>query len=67
MAYLGNDDLHPTLRKQAKLRGKSVAHPTPLELKRRRQLLQKALRMSAGRTLEAGRPAEEMLREDRAR
>jgi plasmid stability protein len=73
------DELYAALRKQAKLRGKSIAQEvislleahvaTPQELERRRQLLQKALRASARRpSASAPYPStEEMLREDRAR
>ena len=73
------DDLYAALRKQAKLRRKSIAQEvislleahvsTPQELQRRRELLQKALRMSARRPLASGPfpSTEEMLREDRAR
>jgi plasmid stability protein len=73
------DDLYAALRKQAKLRRKSIAQEvislletnvsTPQDLQRRRELLQKALRMSARRSA-ASAPfpsTEEMLREDRAR
>ena len=73
------EDLYAALRKQAKLRRKSIAQEvisllethvsTPQELERRRQLLQKALRMSARRASAPGPfpSTEEMLREDRAR
>jgi plasmid stability protein len=73
------DDLYAALRKQAKLRRKSIAQEvislleahvsTPRELERRRELLQKALRMSARRAPGSGPflSTEEMLREDRAR
>lgn len=73
------EDLYAALRKQAKLRRKSIAQEvislleahvsTPQELQRRRELLQKALRMSARRssTSAAFPSTEEMLREDRAR
>jgi plasmid stability protein len=73
------DDLYAALRKQAKSRRKSIAQEvislleahvsTPQELERRRQLLQKAVRMSARRALASGPlpSTEEMLREDRAR
>jgi plasmid stability protein len=73
------DDLYAALRKQAKLRRKSIAQEvislleahvsTPAELERRHQLLQKALRMSARRASVIGPfpSTEEMLREDRAR
>jgi len=73
------DDLYAALRKQAKLRRKSIAQEvislleahvsTPQELERRRQLLQRALRMSARRpSTSAPFPStEELLREDRAR
>jgi hypothetical protein len=72
MAKLGNhrDNLYAALRKQAKLRGRSMAHVcTAQVLKRRRQLLQQALRMSARRaSTSAPFPStEEMLRDDRAR
>ncbi|HSP67306.1 MAG TPA: hypothetical protein VLN48_06240 [Bryobacteraceae bacterium] len=73
------DDLYDALRKQAKSRRKSIAQEvislieahvsTPQELERRRQLLQKALRMSA-RRVPASAPfpsTEELLRQDRAR
>ena len=73
------DDLYAALRKQAKLRRKSIAQEvlslleehvvTPQQLERRRQLLQKALRMSARRPASPGPfpSAEETQREDRAR
>lgn len=73
------DDLYSALRKQAKLRRKSIAQEvislleahvsTPQELARRRELLQKALRMSARRASTSGPfpSTEELLREDRAR
>jgi len=73
------DDLYSALRKQAKERRKSIAQEvislleahvrTPQELARRRELLQKALRMSARRASTPGAfpSTEEMLREDRAR
>jgi plasmid stability protein len=73
------DDLYAALRKQAKLRRKSIAQEvislleahvsTPQELARRRELLQKALRMSTRRTTASGPfpSSEEVLREDRAR
>jgi plasmid stability protein len=73
------DDLYAALRKQAKLRRKSIAQEvisllethvsTPQELQRRRELFQKALRMSARRAPSSGpfQSSEEMLREDRAR
>ena len=73
------DDLYTALRKQATVRRKSIAQEvislleahvaTPQELERRRELLQKALRMSARRASASGPfpSAEEMLREDRAR
>ena len=73
------DDLYSALRKQAKLRRKSIAQEvifmleayvsTPQELARRRELLQKALRHSARRSPASGSfpSTEEMLREDRAR
>jgi len=73
------DDLYAALRKQAKLQRKSIAQEvislleahvaTPQELQRRRELLHKALRMSARRAPSAGPfpSTEEMLREDRAR
>ena len=73
------DDLYAALRKQAKLGHKSIAQEvisllkthvsTPRELQRRRELLQKALRMSARRAPASGPfpSTEEMLREDRAR
>jgi plasmid stability protein len=73
------DDLYAALRQQAKRRRKSIAQEvlallethvaTPQELKRRRELLQKALRMSARRSSASGPfpSTEEMLREDRAR
>ena len=73
------DDLYAALRKQAKVRRKSIAQEvislleahisTPQELQRRRVLLQKALRMSARRPSAPGPfpSTEEMLREDRAR
>jgi plasmid stability protein len=73
------DDLYTALRKQAKLRRKSIAQEvisllethvsTPQELRRRRELLQRALRMSARRAPASGPfpSTEEMLREDRAR
>ena len=70
------DDLYAALRKQAKLRHKSIAQevisllethvPTARQLRHRRQLLQKALRISA-RPLVAGLSAEELLRQDRSR
>ena len=73
------DDLYTALRKQAKSRRKSIAQEvitllethvsTPQELDRRRQLLQKALRMSARRVSESAPfpSTEELLREDRDR
>jgi len=73
------EDLYSALRKQAKLRRKSIAQEvislleahvsTPQELARRRELLQKALRHSARRSPASGPfpSTEEMLREDRAR
>ena len=71
------EDLYAALRKQAKSRRKSIAQEvislletnvsTPQELSRRRELLEKALRMSARRPLVSGPSTEEMLREDRAR
>lgn len=73
------DDLYAALRKQAKLRRKSIAQEvislletnvsTPQELARRRELLQKALRASARRPSSSGPfpSTEEMLRQDRAR
>ena len=73
------DELYSALRKQAKLRRKSMAQEvislleahvsTPQELERRQKLLQKALRMSARRGSALGPfpSTEEMLREDRAR
>lgn len=73
------DDLYAALRKQAKSRRKSMAQEvislleahvsTPQELARRRELLQKALRMSARRASASGPfpSTEEMLREDRTR
>jgi len=73
------EDLYAALRKQAKLQRKSIAQEvislleahvsTPRELERRRQLLQRAIRMSARRTSAPGPfpSTEEMLREDRAR
>jgi plasmid stability protein len=73
------DDLYDALRQQARRRRKSIAQEvlallethvaTPQELKRRRELLQKALRMSARRSSASGPfpSTEEMLREDRAR
>ena len=73
------EDLYAALRKQAKLQRKSIAQEvislleahvsTPRELERRRQLLQRAVRMSARRTSAPGPfpSTEEMLREDRAR
>jgi plasmid stability protein len=73
------DNLYAALRKQAKLRRKSIAQEvislleahvcTPDDLERRRRLLQKALRMSARRATASGHfpSTEEMLREDRAR
>ena len=73
------DDLYAALRKQAKLSRKSIAQEvislletnvvTTEDLQRRRELLQKALRMSA-RPAAASGPfpsTEEMLREDRSR
>jgi plasmid stability protein len=74
-----SDDLYAALRKQAKLRRKSIAQEvislleahvsTPQVLERRRLLLQKALRMSGRRasTSASVLSTEEMLREDRAR
>ena len=60
------DDLYSALRKQAKLRRKSIAQEvisllevhvtTPQELQRRRELLQKALRMSARRAPDLSHP-----------
>jgi len=71
VANLGNDDIHAALRRQAKLRGESVAHfRTPQELERRRQLLEKDLRASSRRASTRRTPfpsTEEMLREDRGR
>lgn len=73
------DDLYAALREQARSRRKSIAQevislletniPTPHELARRRELFQKALRMSARRAPAPGPfpSTEEMLREDRAR
>jgi plasmid stability protein len=73
------EDLYAALRKQAKLRRKSIAQEvislleahvsTPRELERRRQLLQRAVRMSARRASAPGPfpSTEELLREDRAR
>ena len=73
------DELYAALRKQAKLRRKSIAQEvlslleqhvtTPQESERRRKLLQKTLRLSARRPASPGPfpSAEEMLREDRAR
>ena len=73
------DDLYAALRQQAKRRRRSIAQEvlsllesnvaTPHKLKRRRELLQKALRMSARRSPASGLfpSTEEMLREDRAR
>jgi len=73
------EDLYAALRKQAKLQRKSIAQEvislleahvsTPRELERRRQLLQRAIRMSAHRTSAPGPfpSTEEMLRKDRAR
>ena len=73
------NDLYAALRKQAKLRRKSIAQEvislleahlaTSQELQRRKELLQKALRMSARRSSASGPfpSTEEMLREDRAR
>jgi plasmid stability protein len=73
------DQLYTALRQQAKLRRKSIAQEvislleahvsTPQDLARRRELLQKALRMSARRASTPGTfpSAETMLREDRAR
>jgi plasmid stability protein len=73
------EDLYAALRQQAKRRRKSIAQEvlllleahvaTPRELQHRRELLQKALRMSARRA-PVSKPfpsTEEMLREDRAR
>lgn len=73
------DELYQALRARARSVRKSMAQeviailersvPTPVELARRRQFLQKALRMSVRRPLSAKSfpPAEEMLREDRER
>jgi len=73
------EELYSALRKQAKARRKSIAQEvislleahvcTPQELARRRELLQKALRMSSRRPLASGPfpSAEDMLRQDRAR
>ena len=73
------DDVYAALRKQAKLRRKSIAQEvislleahvsTPQKVERRRQLFQKALRMNARQAAAPGPfpPTEEMLREDRAR
>ena len=73
------EDLYAALRKQAKLQRKSIAQEvislleahvsTPRELERRRQLLQRAIRMSARRRSAPGPfpSTEEMLRKDRAR
>jgi plasmid stability protein len=71
------DDLYSALRKQAKLRRKSIAQevisllqahvPTPQEVERRRQLLRKALRGSARPIRASGPSAEPMLRRDRSR
>jgi plasmid stability protein len=71
------DDLYSALRKRAKLRRKSIAQevisllqahvPTPQEVERRRQLLRKALRVSARPIRASGPSAEAMLRRDRSR
>ena len=73
------DDLYQQLRVRARSGRKSIAQeviailersvPTPAELARRRQFLQKALRMSARKPVSAKSfpSTEEMLREDRAR
>ncbi len=73
------NELYEALRKRAKQNHKSIAGevislleenmPTPQELKRRRQVLQRILKLRAGTTVTGGPfPAtEEMQREDRER
>jgi plasmid stability protein len=71
------DDLYSALRKQAKLRGRSIAQevvsllevhvPTSGEQRRRDLLLQKALRGTAGPDSAHPTSTEETLREDRTR
>jgi plasmid stability protein len=73
------DDLYEALRDQAKQHRKSIAAeviellersvPTKAELKRRKQLLERALEMSHREPLTPGPfpTAEEMIREDRER
>jgi plasmid stability protein len=73
------DELYQALRKRAKQNRKSIAGevislleenvPTPQELKRRRQLFQRVLKLRAGKVVTSGPSptAEEMQREDRER
>jgi hypothetical protein len=71
--------LYEALRKRAKQNRKSIAGevislleenvPTPHELKRRRQLFQRILKLRAGKSISGGPfpTTEEMQREDRER
>jgi plasmid stability protein len=73
------DELYQALRKRAKQNRKSIAGevislleenvPTPQELKRRRQLFQRVLKLRAGKVVTSGPSptTEEMQREDRER
>ena len=73
------DELYQALRKRAKQNRKSIAAqvislleenvPTPQELKRRRQLFQRVLKLRSGKVVTSGPFAttEEMQREDRER
>ena len=73
------DELYEALRKRAKQNRKSIAGevislleenvPTPQELKRRRQLFKRVLKLRAGKPVAAGPlpTTEEMQREDRER
>jgi len=73
------DELYQALRKRAKQNRKSIAGevislleenvPTPQELKRRRQLFQRVLKLRSGKVVTSGPfpTTEEMQREDRER
>ena len=73
------DELYQALRKRAKQNRKSIAAqvialleenvPTPQELKRRRQLFQRVLKLRSGKVVASGPfpTTEEMQREDRER
>ena len=71
------EDIYGALRERAKANRTSISAevlallkqnvPTKAELARRKELLNRALRLRARRPLAGGQSAEEMLREDRAR